>query len=393
MYNISKQIDTNFFHNKTTTMVQIIILLAIISWYSLGFLPRRRINKENQHLHGWGVGNRTLGYVDGDKGLPWTSLPWPFKKTENKNLWSQPILGALPTTNSIGKTITYGTAVEITGLPYKIVTASDKSNKVRKNSLFMFRFTVRFPEAGVSFEVVLRTVFHVFNPMGQLKLEGNILDYAQGEIDDAIEPWFVQQEQVQKRIWEEKNQQSVDPLTEKTSLAIHMIQWMEQFRIDDVEKIIIVKKTTEQEEEAGATPVPHDLNFKTYLEVRKFNKFGFKFKELSLQLGYGDSVVKILEERQKQQQAAEETNTNIKKEKAKAILRVSQINDATANATAKQTEWTVTEKILEKIRDAQVAVNQASKVTTLVNNGGGTQNSFLDAFSGALIGATSQHQN
>ena len=375
-------------------MIQIIILLAILIWYLSGFLPGRRINKENQHWHGWGVGNRTLGYIDGDKGIPWVSLPWPFKKTENKNLWSQPVLGVLPTTNSIGKTITYGSTVEITGLPYKIVTASDRSNKIRKNSLFMFRFTVRFPESGVSFEIVLRTVFNVFNPMGQLKLEGNILEYAQGEIDDAIEPWFVQQEEAQKKIWEEKNQQLVSALDQKTSLAIYMIKWMEQFRIDDVEKIIILKKTTPEQESDGAIPVPEDLNFKTYLELKKFNKFGFKFKELSLQLGYSDSVVEILKERQKQQQAAEERNTNINKENAKAVVRVTQVNDAQANADAKQKEWDVNKKILKKIKKAQVAVNESSKLTTLVTGTGGTQNTLLDAFTGSLIGTkTAQQQN
>ncbi len=352
-------------------IILLCLLGSILVWYLNGFSKKRRIDRENQHWHSWGNGKRIMGYIDGDGGpswFPWVSMPWPFKKMDSPSFWSQKVNANMPVKNSIGNTITYGEKQKIAGIPFEIVDATDITNKIRKNSLFYFRITVRFPDSGISFEIVLRTLFNIFRPMGLLTLQKNILDYSQGEIDDAIEPWFIDQEIDQKNRWSELTVNATGELDEKMSLAVHMIQWMERFRIDAIEKII----------------VGDGLNFREYLDTKKFKKHGFCFKELSLFLGYSEGVVNILKERQKQNQKAEERNTNINAEKAKVIARITQVKDAEANKEATEKEWIINQQILDRIALAQGIVAESYKASTLVING--QTNSSLDAFTGALIG-------
>ncbi|MCC6198681.1 hypothetical protein IT401_00475 [Candidatus Nomurabacteria bacterium] len=333
-------------------------IIFLIAWYLTGFLPSRRINKQRNRLHSWGIGSKIYGFVDGDNGiLPWTSLPYPFTKPLFRASWSQIMIGNksdLPPTNSIGHTITYSEPRKIHGVRGYLIDVSDTTNKIRKNNKQVLDIDIQFPDSGLGFEITLGTVFIVTDPMKYLDLEEGILTYSNREVKDVLNTYLIEKEADWRKTWEalkaEQIDASVATLSQKQSFGIYVVSEMEKLRLGDMRN----------EVEIEGKP------FEEYLDEEKFDQFGFKFGELSYELGYGEDVKALKEARQKQQKTIEEANTAVENEKLQDIRRTTQKNNATAQATADQTRWVVGKKIVDDVAAAQERVNAAYKANFLV---------------------------
>lgn len=334
----------------------------IIAWYLYGFSEKRRINRRRNHYQAYGISTWVIGYVDGDRGFfPWVSMPYPIKAIESPERWNQFITDPRPEKNSVGNTITYSAKeIELNNVD-NVIEVSDKTSFIRKTSRFIFRADTNLPISGLSFVLVLPTIFKIFNPMKRLPLGSNTLGYAQGEVGDAFDPWFTEKEIEWKREYDLLKDPDI-------SFGVYVFQKMEKFRIDDLEKIII---------KGG-------LNYREYLEEEKFRKYGFKFGELSLQLGYGKSVMDLLKSRADQQKISEEANNALKNEQLQKIKRKTQINDAKANATATEKEWRIQKEILKQTAGAQAKINSSWKQEVLVL-GEGQGNTLVQSMTGGII--------
>lgn len=351
-------------------MITIIILLFIPIWYLWGFSPKRRLDRRNNYWQAWGIGKWIIGFIDGDKGIiPWVSMPWPFGPIESPERWNQFETDGSRDKNSLGYEIKKGKELSIENIS-KIIEYSDKSSYVRKLSRFIFIADINFPISGLGFTLVLPTIFKIFNPKKRIPLGSNTLGYTQGEVGDSFDPWFVKEEQK----WKEEYDKLTNP---DMSFGIYVFQKMEGFRIDDIEKNVFIQfdQVVSISNDGTELTESKSLSFRKYLETQKLRKFGIKFGELSLQLGYKQSVIDLLKERSKMQEIAEQQNTANQNEKLRVIKRKTQVNDAQANADATSKEWIIQKEILQETALAQAIVNESWSPEVLVL--GNDQNNLL----------------
>ncbi len=369
-----------------------IVLLLFFLWYLSGFLPGRRIDKKNNRWHAFGIGGQIIGFVDGDGkwGLPWVSMPWPFRPINLPfpSRWNLFTTDGRKEYNSSGGKIEYNEKdikkIENVG---ELLKASDITNRIRKQSRFIFDISIKLPLSGLWFEIVMPAQLKIYRPKALLNLEGDTLEYCQGEIDDSIDPWFTTEEiqwkkqwDKQYRSWEKRKEEAKKKLKdgeeleheEMPSFGLYVLQKMEQLRIDDFDKNVIID----------------GLPFRQYLENRKFKKFGFKFGELSLKLGYGEngSVQDILKERRQQQVNKEKRNTNIANEKAQVVSRTTLINDSDAKKKATAKEWEINQIIFNAIYKGEKEIAEAYKSQVLVfGDSNEKRKEMVQQLTGALI--------
>lgn len=351
----------------------------ILLWIAEGYMPWRRIDKERYRLHSIALGKR-IWWIDGDRGLPWACCPRGFSRPLINPSWR--IYLVRPTAemkqeNSIGNKISYSNPVKLTGTKHETVVVSDTTNKIRKKNGQTLLVTAKFPLSNLEFELGLLSVFLVFSGRKWLKIEEGILVFSEGELEDAIGPWFRDQEVKWQREVTAKLKKSLEGKTDKEkelllhdSLAMRVISEMEGLRIDNINSIMIPTGKGTQK-----------LSFRDYLN-KKFKPYGFKLGELSLKVGSGPKVIELLAERSKQQIAIEKRNTKINDEKTKVVERITLVNDSIAKNAAATNEWPMRAKLLGKIIAGDIAVAAAFKGQVLMK---GDEKSLASQVAGPLI--------
>lgn len=371
-----------------------VILLLLILWLAHGYSPGRVIKKERQRHHTFGIGKMLLFFIDGDKGIPFFPRPLGFTQPLIEFTFKKLLLPGekVPTKNSVGDDITsHGDPIAILGTDLRTVILSDKTTKIRKRNVQALVINANFPSSSLDFKCIFSSVFIVKNPMKLIKLDSGILKYSQGEIEDAISPWFAEQESE----WEKKENDAYEILKRsvtndpekikmlpKNSLGVRILIEMQKLRIDNITSIPIPFEI----ERADGTITTVTLPFKKYLNEKKFEDHGYELGEISLKIGYAENVKKIADERAKQQSKLEERNTAITNEGLRIVQRETQTEDAIANNEAAQNEWPIQKEKIEVIAEAQRKANSGFGAPQVLVIGGENNNQLVNTMIGTIAG-------
>lgn len=336
------------------TSIAIILLLGFVYWLS-GFSKKRAIKPKLNRWHAWGPFNQVWGFIDGDKKsfLP-KSMPWPFNQVYFSMSYTQFVddgnLSARTEKSSDGKEIRYHEAVKIEGVKKPIRTVTEEITRIRKVEIHPYSIKVTLPKTGGTFYLVFTVKIKMENPMHMLRMD-QFLIFIGNQLNDIIFPWVINFE---KDIFEKNKNLDEQALNDTIIDSIFGLS------IDTDETIMIGSKT-----------------LKEYMnEVTA--EYGGIIKDFSLDVGYDESIKKILDARNAQKAQEEEAKKQELISKTRDITRKREVADWTterdqivkdreALRDQDQKDLDVVQKpLLKAIGEAQADANYAFKNNQVV---------------------------
>lgn len=355
-------------------IIGIFSLLIFLYWLS-GLTKERRINPKKNRWHAWGAFDQVFGFIDGDKEslLP-KSMPWPFKKVYFTMSYTQFVddgdLSARKVKSADGKNLEYHEAQKIEGVKKPIRTVTEEITRIRKVEIHPYTVKVTLPKAGGTFYLVFTVKVKMQNPMDMLNMD-QFLIFVGNQLHDAVFPWVVAFE---KKIVE------TNALLDESKLKDTIIDSILGLSIDNDQSIMIGGLQTLKEYMTNVTA-----------------EYGGIVKDFSLDVGYDESIKKILEARNAQKLQEEETKKQELVSKTRDVTRKREVDDWTternqvvadreASRAQDLKDLELVEKpLIDAVGKAQADANYAFKNNDVVVLGGEIANNIAGPMIGSKI--------
>ncbi len=269
-----------------TNLTIILIISIVLVWILSGFKKDRVFKPKNARWYYLGAFDKTLGFVNGSDMPSIVPMPWPFQKLKFTLIYDE---------YEVPGEVYQGGVVKYPNLRLGIGTKIEVVDHIREIEIHPMGIEVILRD-GNKIALILGTTIHVFHPGKLLPIRKGFLVYAKQEKLDVFAPWAH---------------------TKKTIANILKVE------IEEVDAIKVKINGAEH-------------NFKDYLNDMKFEEFGFRIKELSLNIGIPDESRAYFE---------------IKKKTVEETIKIKQLDEIEKTSAKKR-------EIFEKDSDAERRVRE-----------------------------------